>query len=454
MRDKAAFEFATVANSSPSSDSAAIPAASFSENDAGWPMFENLKVQYLDPALLKPYANNARTHPKRQIDQIVASIEAFGPTNPILVTPALEIIAGHGRLIAYKKLGLSLVPVIILARLSPAQVRALRIADNKIALNSGWDVELLRLEIPAIQYIDATFNVELTGFSVGEIDILQNPKDTTGVDDIPTSRSEPRSRFGDIWQLGDHRVGCGDSRDSQFLRTVIGADSTIDCAFLDPPWNVSIRNHANVKARHREFAMASGEMTKAEFTSFLFDALRTCVEVSRNGAIHFVCMDWRHIIELSLVSEKLYGEQLNLCVWNKSNSGMGSLYRSKHELIAVHRVGSASHTNNVELGRHGRHRTNVWDYASVNGGRRDDLHLHPTAKPVAMVAEAIQDVTRRGELILDTFLGSGTTLIASERTGRRFRGLDVDPQYVDVAIDRWADMTGGTPRLIVPGDTA
>jgi len=196
--------------------------------------------------------------------------------------------------------------------------------------------------------------------------------------------------------------------------------------------------------------MASGEMTDETFRAFLADSLGACARVSRDGAVHFVCMDWRHMDEVGSVGKSIYGELLNLCVWNKSNAGMGSLYRSKHELVFVFRVGTAPHFNAVELGRHGRNRTNVWDYLSVNslaGSRREDLALHPTVKPTALVADAIQDVTRRGELVLDTFLGSGTTLIAAERSGRRFRGLDIDPAYVDVALDRWAAMTGGTPRL-------
>lgn len=200
--------------------------------------------------------------------------------------------------------------------------------------------------------------------------------------------------------------------------------------------------------------MASGEMTAAAFRTFLTETLGAAATVSRDGAVHFICMDWRHIDDVSAVGNDIYGDLLNLCVWNKSNAGMGSLYRSKHELVFVYRVGTQPHFNAVELGRHGRNRTNVWDYASVNslaGSRREDLALHPTVKPTALVADAIQDVTRREDMVLDTFLGSGTTLIASERCGRRFRGIDIDPAYVDVAIERWVAMTGGTPELAAGG---
>jgi DNA modification methylase len=221
-------------------------------------------------------------------------------------------------------------------------------------------------------------------------------------------------------------------------------------AFLDVPYNVSISGHANVKARHREFAMASGEMTPAQFVAFLTECLGACVKVSRDGAVHYICIDWRHIDELRQACHPLYGALLNLCVWNKTNAGMGALYRSKHELVFVYRVGDAQHFNAVELGRHGRNRTNVWDYASVNtlrGSRRQDLDLHPTVKPVGMVADAIKDVTQRGEVVMDAVLGSGTSLIAAEREGRRFRGMDIDPAYIDVAVERWTAMTGRAARL-------
>ena len=195
--------------------------------------------------------------------------------------------------------------------------------------------------------------------------------------------------------------------------------------------------------------MASGEMDEAGFRAFLTETLGAATRVSRDGAVHFICMDWRHMDDVAVVERALYGARLNLCIWNKSNAGMGSLYRSKHELVFVYRVGDAPHLNMVELGKHGRNRTNVWDYASVNslkGSRREDLALHPTVKPTGLVADAIRDVTKHGELVLDTFLGSGTTLIAAERTGRRFRGCDIDPGYVDVALDRWSALTGREPE--------
>ena len=408
-----------------------------------------LAISYRALAALAPDPRNARTHPRRQIDQIIASIRAFGFTNPILIDEAGGVIAGHGRLLAAKEMGLAEVPTIELAGLTDPQKRALRLADNKIALGAGWDLEVLKLELGELAVMDMDIDLALTGFATGEIDVMLNGKVDPEAEVIPAVRAAPRARLGDIWILGDHRIGCGDGRDQAFLRTVVG-DGAVDAAFLDPPYNVKINGHANAKGRHREFAMASGEMSEAAFRTFLAATLGACAAVSRDGAVHFVCMDWRHMDDVAAVASDIYGERLNLCVWNKSNAGMGSLYRSRHELVFVYRVGEAAHFNAVELGRHGRNRTNVWDYPSVNsfsGSRRADLDLHPTVKPVAMVADAICDVTSRGELVLDIFLGSGTSLIAAERVGRRFRGVDIDPAYVDVAIDRWVAMTGGTPAL-------
>ncbi len=322
-------------------------------------------------------------------------------------------------------MGLAELPVITLSGLSEIQKRTLRIADNKIALNAGWDLEILKLELGELASIDVDIDPTLTGFSTGEIDVVLTSAADPDDEVIPAVPTTPRSKLGDLWILGDHRVGCGDGRDADFLRRVVGHGAHIDVAFLDPPYNVRIGGHAVSAGRHREFAMASGEMSEAEFRSFLTDTLGAAASVSRDGAVHFVCMDWRHMDDVSAVGHTIYGERLNLCVWNKSNAGMGSLYRSKHELVLVYRVGTASHLNMVELGRHGRNRTNVWDYASVNsmqGSRREDLALHPTVKPTGLVADAILDVTRRGDLVLDLFLGSGTMLMAAERTGRRFRG--------------------------------
>ena len=290
----------------------------------------------------------------------------------------------------------------------------------------------------------------MTGFASDEIDVVLKAANDPDDEVIPAVPAMPRTKAGDIWVLGDHRIGCGDGRDVEFLKRLVGEGASIDAAFLDPPYNVKINGNANAKGRHREFAMASGEMSDDQFRTFLTETLGAAAEVSRDGAIHYVCMDWRHMEDVLAIGQLIYDDLLNICVWNKSSAGMGSLYRSKHEMVFVYRVGAGPHANMVELGRHGRNRTNVWDYPSVNsmaGSRREDLALHPTVKPVAMVADAYQDVTKRGDLVFDMFLGSGTSLIAAERTGRRFRGCDIDPAYVDVAVQRWRQLTGQAPIL-------
>lgn len=414
-----------------------------------------LEVTYTQTEKLIPDPRNARTHSKKQVTQIAESISAFGFTNPILADREGNIIAGHGRLRAAKQLDLVEVPVIVLAGLSEAQKKALRLADNKIALNAGWDMEVLKLELADLSLPDVDIDLGLTGFSTGEIDVVLADSDDPDDEVIPAVPESPRVKPGDIWQLGEHRVACGDGRDAAFLQNVVGVGASIDCAFLDPPYNVKINGHANAKGRHREFAMASGEMNEAEFRTFLADTLGACAKVSRSGAVHFICMDWRHMDDVTASVGDIYSDLLNICVWNKSNAGMGSLYRSKHEMIFVYRVGDEPHLNNVELGKHGRNRTNVWDYPSVNsmrGSRREDLALHPTVKPVAMVADAYRDVTKQSELVLDIFLGSGTSLIAAERVGRAFRGLDIDPAYVDLAMQRWSDLTGRKPELVFRDD--
>ena len=417
-----------------------------------------LAIRYQPIAVLKPSPHNPRTHSKAQLKQIADSIRTFGFVNPVLVDEQNVVIAGHGRLRAAKDLPVAQVPTIVLSGLTEAQKSALRIADNKIALNAGWDLDLLQIEIQSIITVDSDFELELTGFSTGELDVILNESGEEPEDEIiPATATASVSRLGDIWLLQDHRVGCGDSCDPEFLRAVVG-DHRVDAAFLDVPYNVKVDGHAGGKGKvkHREFAMASGEMSEAEFTQFLTRSLKACADVSRDGAVHFVCMDHHHVGELSEAGRAAYGRRLNICVWHKSNAGMGSLYRSQHELVFVYKVGTASHFNAVQLGKNGRNRTNIWRYDSVNtfrGSRRHDLALHPTVKPTKLVADAIMDVTRRGEIVLDAFLGSGTTLIACERTGRICRGVEIDPLYTDVALQRWSDLTGIEPILEATGET-
>ncbi|MGH6826169.1 site-specific DNA-methyltransferase [Methyloceanibacter sp.] len=414
------------------------------------------KIEMLPVTVLRPYSGNARRHSKKQIRQIADSITRFGFTNPVLVGDEGEIIAGHGRVMAAKELGLKAVPTLKLSHLSAEERRAYVLADNKLALNAGWDSEILAIELQAL--IDLEFDVTLTGFSLAEIDItLDQAREASAAtidspaDRIPEPPESPVNRPGDLWLLGRHRLLCGDARSSQDVARLMGEDRA-DLVFTDPPYNVEIDGHVCGlgSVQHREFAFASGEMAQAEFTSFLTETLSNAASFVRDGAIAYVCMDWRHMRELFDAGDAVFSELKNLCVWNKTNGGMGSFYRSKHELVFVFKVGSASHTNSFGLGETGRYRTNVWDYPGISslGSRRmDELAMHPTVKPVALVADAIRDCSQRGEIVLDVFGGSGTTLIAAETCGRQARLLEYDPGYCDTILTRWETYTGKQARL-------
>jgi DNA modification methylase len=421
-----------------------------------------MKIEYAPVSKLHPYPNNARTHSRRQIRQIAKSIEKFGFCNPVLVDDANQIIAGHGRVEAAKILGIDAVPTCRLSHLSEADKRAYILADNRLAEKAGWDRQILAIELQGLIELDV--EIELTRFETAEIDLLlEDAHEANGAprgaeDNVPQHSSSPAvTRIGDLWLLGQHRLLCGDARDkTAYDRLLEGAKA--EFVFTDPPYNVAI--DGNVcglgRIRHRDFAMGCGEMSEAEFTTFLQAVFDRLADNTVNGSIHQVCMDWRHMWEMLAAGRKVYTELKNLCVWNKTNAGMGTFYRSKHELVFVWKSGPASHINNFELGQHGRNRTNVWDYAGVNtmrAGRLEELAMHPTVKPVGMVADAIKDCSKRGGLVLDPFCGSGTILIAAERAGRKARALEIDPTYVDVSVRRWQAYTGKSAILADSGET-
>jgi DNA modification methylase len=408
-----------------------------------------LKITYLPIASLKPRSRNPRTHTKKQIRQIADSIKRFGFTNPILVDNDNTIIAGHGRVEAAEILQIETVPVIYLADLSEAEIRAYVIADNKLAENAGWDRDMLAIELQGLLELNLDFDLTITGFEAPEIDILlnsQKPEKADLADQVPQPDDKaPVSRSGDLWLLGRHKLLCGDATKQESFVALLGEEKA-EMVFTDPPYNVPIDGHVCGlgKVKHAEFAMASGEMSEAEFVAFLKGVFLNLTAFSSDGSMHFVCMDWRHTFELMSAARAAYDEFKNICVWNKTNGGMGSLYRSKHELVFVFKHGVAPHINNVELGKHGRYRTNVWDYAGVNtfGSERSDLALHPTVKPVSLVADAMLDCSTRGGIVLDCFGGSGTTLIAAEKIGRSARLIEFDPKYVDTIIERYQQFTG------------
>ena len=396
---------------------------------------------------IRAYAKNAKNHPESQIQQIAASIQQFGFNNPILVDENLEIIAGHGRMAAAQVLGLDTVPVIRLAHLSETQKRAYRLADNKIAENGGWNADLLRLEISELEQICGDMDVSITGFSDVELDILTMDNRTTAdskANNVPyIPENEIVTRPGDVWCIGDHRIICGNSLDAVTFETLLGTRQA-DMVLQDPPYNVKISGHVcgSGNIRHKEFKMASGEMSTDEFMQFLYKNFELCAKYSRHGALQYNFMDWRHMGEILSAGSNVFSSLINMCVWCKTSGGMGSLYRSQHELCFIFKNGKESHTNNVQLGKNGRYRTNVWQYAGVNafGRHRSDIQMHPTVKPVEMLKDAILDVTRRDDVVLDTFLGSGSTLIAAHQSKRICYGIELEPLYVDTAIRRFLEM--------------
>lgn len=440
---------------------------------------------------LRPWPNNPRTHSDRQLVKLKASIRQFGFTTPVIVDEHDVILSGHGRVQAALSLGLAAVPVRVLSGLSASQKRAYVLADNKLAELSRWDTGLLKSELELL--IDTDFEVELTGFSTTEIDLMfeaVDPKPAIDPDETQAADLEvPLVCIrGDLWLLGEHRVFCGDSLLQASYQTLLASQAlpvvaaqsgdvaspsstpsapydvdtdsleTVQMVFTDPPYNVPIAGHVCGKGtvKHDEFAMASGEMSAAEFTTFLQTVLGHMAAVSEDGSIHYICMDWRHLPELQAASLPVYGPMRQLCVWVKDNAGMGTFYRSQHELVCVYRKGEGKHINNFELGQHGRYRTNVWHYPGVNSFRtlhQELLKLHPTVKPVSLIADAIRDCSHRKGIVLDPFGGSGSTLIAAERTGRRARLIEYEPKYVDVTIQRWQRVTGKTAVLARTGQT-
>ena len=423
----------------------------------------SLTIEMIDIAALRPYPGNARRHSRAQIKQIAKSIETFGFTSPVLIGDDLGILAGHGRVAAAQLIGMRAVPTVRLSDLSPAERKAYVLADNKLALNAGWDREVLAIELQGL--IDLGFDVETTGFTVGEIEIVLDEaaggasRDASegSEDDIPPIRELAVSRPGDVWRAGPHRLICGDARERMAYETLLG-NERVDLIFTDTPHNLPMDGDVGGygQTRQREFAMGVGEMTSAEFTIFLERTLASGAERCRDGAIAFACIDWRHADELLAAGKTVFTELKDLCVWNKASAGTGTFYRSKHELIFVFKKGTAPHVNSSGLGETGRPRSNVWDYPGVIGigpSRMEGLAMHPTVKPTRLVADAIKDCSRRGDLVLDPFGGSGTTLIAAQKTGRSARLIEYDPAYCDTILRRFGRVTGKQATLAATGET-
>lgn len=405
---------------------------------------------------------NAKQHPDHQVSLLAESIRKFGFTSPLIIDEAGNILAGHGRFLAARRIGMTGVPAVRMKGLSPEEKIALALSDNKISELGELDADLLADNLKIL--IDApelNFDIALTGFDTVEIDNIlygEKPKKKAedAADKIPALHEDqpPVSTFGDLWRCGVHTLLCGDAQSAESYRTLLGEERA-DMLFSDPPYNVPIRGHVSKRRNAREFMMASGELTSDEFIAFLRNIAALMADNVRPGGVMYVCIDWGHYGELLQATHRILGQPKNLIVWAKDNAGMGSFYRSQHELIPVFVAPGASPTNNFKLGTH-RYRTNVWQYPGVNtlGADRDaTLAMHPTVKPVALVSDAIRDCSHRGEIILDPFGGSGTTMIAAQKTGRRARLMEIDPRYCDVIVRRFEAFTGEQAVLADTGDT-
>jgi DNA modification methylase len=425
--------------------------SAITEPTSGKPGALERQISLLATTSLKPDPANPRKHSRSQIRALAKSIKEFGFNAPILVDRHRRIVAGHGRFEAAKLLGLAQVPAIFLDHLTETQARAYMLADNKLTDRSSWDDAKLAVHLKELSELVLDFDIEATGFELPELDFriqsLDAPDVTDNADEFDVATGPTVSVAGDLWLLGPHRLCCGNSLDAAPYALLMEGEKAA-AVFTDQPYNVRIDGHAsgNGAITHREFAMAAGEMTREDFTAFLTSGVTLMCANATDGALIYTCMDWRHMEEMLAAGHSSECQLLNVCVWVKSNGGMGSFYRSRHELVFVFRNGKQAHLNNVQLGRFGRNRTNVWNYPGANSfarkGRESDLALHPTVKPIALVADAILDSTKRGNIVLDPYLGSGTTILAAERTGRRCFGIEIDGQYVDTAIARWERLTG------------
>jgi DNA modification methylase len=421
---------------------------------------QRLTIVYRPIDQLKPNPANPRRHSRAQLRRLAQIIQKFGFKVPALIDRAGLIIAGNGRWEAARQAGLTEIPTILVQDLSDAEIKAFIIADNRIAELGSWDDKILAQQFLELSEINPDLSLELTGFDIGEIDVRieslapSAPERPDPADAVPPgSGPTVTTRTGDAWQLEQHKVLCADARDGSSYARLLG---TLRAAavFTDPPYDVPIIGHASGlgRAHHRELAMASGEMSETQFAEFLATTLGHIARHSAANALVFLCMDWRHVWEALGAARNTGCALINICVWVKHNPGMGSLYRSQHEFVLVLKPGPSRR----QLRHYGRNRSDVWHYLGANKFGRSEgegtlLALHPTIKPVAMIADAIADCTKRDDFVLDPFLGSGSTLIAAERTGRRCYGIEIDPLYVDTAIRRWQAWTGGAVRHAATG---
>jgi len=421
-----------------------------------------LSIAYKPVEAVQPNPRNARVHSRAETRRATKFAQKFGPL-PIIVTADLVPLSDNIWLEAAKNAGFSVIPVIVWPGLTQAEADVFMLAQVRLIEHGTWDEKKIGEILRDLTLQDLDFDITLSGFDVAEIDLRilaaeGSTAESEAADEVP--RPGPSvSRPGDVWIMRKHRLLHGDARDTKSYRHLLRG-TLADIVFADVPFNVEICSNVSGKGEivHREFAMASGEMSEEEFIAFLTSVMKLLVANSRLGSLHYLAMDWRHIFEIVTASRGVYSHFLNMCVWAKDRGGMGSFYRSQHELFFVFRNGDEQHCNNVQLGRFGRNRTNVWAYPGINTfGRNGDegnlLALHPTVKPVSLIADALLDASRRGDIVLDPFAGSGSTMIAAEKIGRRARCIEIDAIYVDAAVRRWQRWTGEDARLEADGRT-
>lgn len=419
------------------------------------------KLVHLPPGHIYPHPQNPRKHTARQIKQVAESIRRFGFRFPVLVDTKNRLIAGHCRKHAAELLGLKEIPVIQASDLSETQVRALMVADNRLTELSDWDEALLGENFRILAELDLDFDLTVTGFDYGDIErfMILGESEQVLVEEVDVSQAAAVTRPGDIWALGDHKILCGDSTQSSSYTVLLG-EHKASMVFTDPPYNLPARTIGKVASRrHGNFAVAAGEMSSEEFAAFLATVFKRLCEFTVPGSIHYHFMDWRHMREVLLAGDECYTELKNICVWTKDRAGMGSFYRSQHEMVLVFKNGKAAHRNHFQLGQHGRMRSNVWAFPSVRShssefgdkNNQEALEIHPTIKPVKLIEEALLDCSRRKEIVLDPFLGSGSTLIACENVKRICYGIELSPRYVDATLYRWSSLTGKDPIHVQSG---
>jgi DNA modification methylase len=428
--------------------------------DETLPIFQLDRIERRQLTAIKLRDRRTRTHSAKQIAQLTTAIQAFGEIVPLVIDEYDVLLDGYARYEVYQRLGMKDAAVIQISHLGPEEKRLFALSCNRLAEMAEWDETALRIEFEELLVLDPDIELELSAFQYAEVDqLLDNA--TSAVEEqetapLPRRDMSPATRPGDLWLLDEHRLLCGNALEADAYDTLLRGE-VAQMAVTDMPYNVPISGHVCGlgTVKHREFVMGAGEFTPREFTAFMHTALCLIAKNTIPAGIVYAFMDFRSIRELLEAGSEVPLEYKQLCIWVKTNAGLGGFYRNQHELVAVFKNGPGKHINNFGLGER-RYRTNVWRAAGVNvfrAGRMKDLEAHPTVKPTVLFTDAMRDCSRRNGIILDPFAGSGTVFLAAERTGRVGRGIEIDPHYCDVAVQRWQAATGRKVIHAITGRT-